>query len=452
MEWLGKHVMVLGLARSGVSAIEALYKLGASVTVADSKDEKALEALKSDVAAMVKAFYLGKEPEDLSGLDVVIVSPGIPMDIPFIKRIEKAGIPIIGELELAYQLAKGTFIAITGTNGKTTTTALTGLMFQLAHRNAYVVGNIGLPAVSKALESHKEDIFVTEVSSFQLETIESFKPHIATVLNITPDHLNRHKTMALYTEAKARVFENQTQDDFLILNADDALTNELHKKAKGQVYYFSHKNPVDKGTFIQDGYFCFADGDYHEKIGLLSDLFIVGKHNEENALAAILIAKLAGIQTQIIVEALKGFKGVEHRIEYVKTLRGVSFYNDSKATNPDSTICAIHAMKQPTVLIAGGLDKGSDFTPLFDVFGKTIKHLVVLGETAKQLLETAEQYDFKHVNRVGTMMEAVSVAFANASEGEAVLLSPACASWDMYKDFEERGRDFKTCVEKLPLR
>lgn len=449
MDFKGKNCLVIGLARSGVASAKALYEKGAHVTVTDSKSKDQLKDLVLEVDPFVNHFILGDAPEDLKDYDFLIVSPGVPLDIPMIKKAYQMGKKVIGEIELAYLIASGTFIGITGTNGKTTTTTLVGEMFKRQFQGTKVVGNIGVPAVTEALNSLKETLFVTELSSFQLETIERFHAPIAAVLNITPDHLNRHKTMEAYIEAKSNIFKNQSHKDAFVYNADDEICIKMSKKAKGKVFGFSRTRKLEQGCYLDSDHISTCiDG---EKLSFctIDEVLLLGDHNIENILAATLIATLGGVSKDIIADTLKTFKGVAHRIERVDTINGVEYYNDSKATNPESTMCAISAMKKNTHLIAGGLNKGSDFTELVKKFGDKIKTLILLGETKHLFESTAHSLGFYNTILVENMSDAVSHAAENANFGEAVLLSPACASWDMYKDFEERGDDFKRCVKAL---
>ena len=373
MDFKNKNVIVVGLAKSGLSAIRVLYEIGAKVTVTDIKSKEDLAEILEEIKPFIADVVVGGHPSDLKRFDIAVLSPGVPTDLPFIVKMKEDGIQIIGEIELAYQLSRGLFVGITGTNGKTTTTALTGEIFSKSGKPYFVVGNIGLPAVSKALESTSETTMVTEISSFQLETIVGFRAHVAAVLNLTPDHLNRHKTMENYIAAKTRIFENQTDEDLLVLNYDDALTRVLAVKSRGHVHYFSRKEKLGQSAYVENQVIflnCFGKP---ERICALDELFIFGRHNEENALAAALISRLAGVNPDQIREGLKSFKGVEHRIEYTAMIEDRIFYNDSKGTNPDSTICAIESMVKPTHLIAGGYYKGSDFGPIFDVFGVKLR-------------------------------------------------------------------------------
>lgn len=445
-----KKILVVGLAVSGIPTVNTLIQLGAKVTVNDIKKEEQLQKVIEPLAQQDIDFIFGRHPENVDGYDMLVLSPGVPTDLPFIIKAKERNIPVIGELELAYRLCRGIFVAITGTNGKTTTTALTGKIFENARRETYVVGNIGVAAVSKALEASKDAVMVTEVSSFQLESIIDFKPHIAAILNITPDHLNRHKTMENYVAAKANIFKNQTKEDFLVLNADNDEAYGLSSQAKSTVIPFSRKKHLDRGAFlVGENIVVKEDGQEYQVVCSVNDLNIPGNHNVENALAAVAMAYWGGIDIQTIAQTLKSFMGVAHRTEIVGEIHGIRFINDSKGTNPDASIKAIEAMKVPIVLIAGGMDKGSEFDEFILAFHGKVKHMVLLGETAVKIKNTAEKHGFYACTIVKDMEEAVEKAYRLAEKGDVILLSPACASWDMYKSFEERGRHFQDCVERL---
>lgn len=450
MTYLGKTVLVVGLARSGIAAVKALRSLGAKVIANDIKERQQLGDAISELEPLGVEFYLGDTPDALvDKVDLIVISPSVPIDSPFIQKAQRLGREVISELELAYRLCRAQVVAITGTNGKTTTVTLTGEILKKAGFNAYVVGNIGVPFVGKALDMEENDIAVVEVSSFQLEAIHDFHPRVAAILNITPDHLNRHKTMENYIAAKARIFENCTPDDWVVLNADNEEAAGLAAQARARVLFFSRLKPLSRGAWVEDGTVVLDIGHGKEAVCGVDDIFIPGAHNLENALAASLMARVMGATPEDIAFTLRTFKGVEHRIEYVDIIGGVKFYNDSKGTNPDASIKAINAMKGPTVLIAGGMDKGSSFDEFIDAFGKTVTHMVVLGETADKLIKAAKEKGFDRVYRVNSIEESVRKAFSLASPGYNVLLSPACASWDMFKDYEERGRVFKSAVRAL---
>ena len=446
-----KNVLVVGLGKSGIAATEAMIKLGAKVSVQDSKreedtDKELLKFLKENDVKL----YLGQIPEDLSGFDMLILSPGVSPELAFIQEAKAGGAEIVGELEIAYRLAKGTFVALTGTNGKTTTTTLVGEIFKAAGKSSYVVGNIGVAVISKALETREEDWLVTETSSFQLETVKEFKPKVSAILNLTPDHLNRHHTMENYGLAKANIFAKQDENEYCVINGDDELCVGIAKKAKAKVVEFSSTRELEKGAFLKDGNLVIVNED-GEALHLChkSELRILGKHNIENALAAAAICYYAGIEIPVIAKTLKEFAGVEHRIEFCGDINGVKFYNDSKGTNVDAALTALRALEKNIILIAGGDGKSQDFMPFVENFNGSVKHLVLLGRDAKIIAEAADKCGFKDYSFAKDMEECVEKSFELAVEGDNVLLSPACASWDMYKNFEQRGDHFKSVVAKL---
>lgn len=441
-----KQVLVVGAARSGVSTMEVLKHLGAKVILNDIKTEADLGDLFHVLNEKSDGLILGQHPDDMSVYDLVVLSPGVPTDLPFIKAARKLGVEIIGELELAYQNCKGTFLGITGTNGKTTTTSLVGEIFKAAHRQHRVVGNIGLPAISEALNAGEDTVMITELSSFQLESIKNFRPTVAAILNLTPDHLNRHKTMAAYVDAKCRIFENQNKDDILLLNYDNEATRALKESVQSRVVYFSRKTALDEGVLVEDGQILVKYNGETILVGAVDDIFIPGPHNLENVLAAVGLAYFSGIEVTTIMSAIKSFKGVEHRVEFVDVINGITFYNDSKGTNPDASIQAVRAMNKPTILIAGGMDKGSDFNEFIESFDSKIEALVLLGETKDLIESTARSHGFTNIYKVVTLAEAVEKSFELAGEQSNVLLSPACASWDMYESYEVRGKEFKALV------
>lgn len=447
-----KKVMVVGLAKSGIPAVKLLKALGATVILHDSKTEDQLETFLEALKGQYDAAILGRQPEgelDLD-LDLMVLSPGVPTDLPFILKAKANGIPVIGELELGYTLAQGRFFGITGTNGKTTTTALTGDIFMAAGLKTHVVGNIGIPVVDKALDSDPQTCFVTEVSSFQLESIDRFACEISAILNFTPDHLNRHKTMENYIAAKCRIFENKLPHQKLVLNLDNAGTRTLGQELKDmEVVWFSRLEQPTGGVYVLEGNIVVEAAGEKVFIMPVEEIFIPGPHNLENVLAAVAISYHAGIAPAVIRSAVKAFKGIAHRVEFVKTHKGVTYYNDSKGTNPDSSIKAVEAMKQPTYLIAGGMDKGSTFDELIKAFNGRILELVVFGETASIIENTAYKHGYNAVKVVSNLDEAVAYCSQKASEGQTVLLSPACASWDMYPSFEVRGDHFKSLVNAL---
>jgi UDP-N-acetylmuramoylalanine--D-glutamate ligase len=434
-----KKVLVIGMARSGIAAARKLKELGAVVTINDSKS---FEEIKDDIDGLNVDMQLGGKPRGITNFDMLVMSPGVPTHLDFVLEAKNHDIPVIGELELGYLTQKGHYVGITGTNGKTTTTTLTYNIYKNAGREAYAVGNIGNPITGvRPLET---PYFITEVSSFQLETTESFNVHVGAFLNITPDHLNRHKTMDAYLEAKCRLFENQSSDDFVVLNYDDENLRKL--SFESQVIYFS-KTPLDRGFYVEDGNL-YAHINEKTLIMSVEEIPVPGDHNIENVLAAAAVAYLDGIQVETIRETVMAFKGVEHRIEYVGTFSGVKCYNDSKATNPESSIVAVKSMRQPTVLILGGMDKGSEFDELFKVFTRHIEQIVVFGETKEIIKMTADKFNYHAVTLVNDLDEAVSTAFDLSKDNGNILLSPACASWDMYDSYEVRGDHFKQLVKE----
>lgn len=452
MDLKNKNVLLVGLAKTGVSTIKKLNKLGANIIVNDIKPKEKLEGIIEEIDNLDNIEYvLGKHLENIENIDLTIVSPGVPLDLPFIEKIKSEGIKIIGEVELAYKLSKNpTFIGITGTNGKTTTTSLVGEMFKKANKDTYIVGNIGNPVIDTVDLTNENSYLVTELSSFQLESIEDFKPKVSTIINLTEDHLNRHHTMENYINAKARVFKNQDKTDFTILNYDDSIVRDLGKNSNGNVLYFSIKEEVKQGAYLDKNNNIVIKVDGKELVLMnKSELSLPGNHNLENAMSAILMAYVLNIDTDVIIDTLRTFKGVEHRLEFVTNKDGIMFVNDSKGTNPDSTIKAITSYEKPIVLIAGGYEKQSDFTEMIKYATKNVKALVLLGQTADKIATTAKEHGIDNISKVEDMEAAVKKAYEIAESGDVVLLSPACASWDMYPNFEARGLDFKENIYKL---
>ncbi|MEF9991662.1 MAG: UDP-N-acetylmuramoyl-L-alanine--D-glutamate ligase [Romboutsia sp.] len=451
MNLRNKKILLIGLAKTGVSTIKHLDKLDAKIIVNDIKDKEKLSDILEELKDLNNVEYiLGYHPENIEDINMAVVSPGVPLDLPFIKKIKDSKIEIIGEVELAYRLSKNPiFIGITGTNGKTTTTSLVGEIFKAAKKDTYIVGNIGNPVIDTVDTSTKDSVLVTELSSFQLESIESFRPKVSALLNITEDHLNRHHTMENYIEAKSRIFMNQNSDDFCILNYDDLEVRALANKCRAKIIYFSRIEKIDGGIYLDENNNIVIDID--ENITLLNkdELSLPGNHNLENSMAAIAISYVCDIGINVLREVLKTFGGVEHRQEFVREINNVMYVNDSKATNPDSTIKAIQSYKMPIILIAGGMDKESSFDELLEVAKENVKALVLLGETAPKIQECAKNKGFTNIHVVKNMEEAVSISNAISNSGDVVLLSPACASWDMYKNFEVRGKDFKDNISKL---
>ena len=452
MNFEGKKVLVCGMARSGVSAAQCLYELGARVTISDSKAEEKLAEALQPLEGMDIRRCLGDQaqPADLESYDLAVTSPGIPMQAPILRAVQAAGVPLIGELELGAQVSRAPLYAVTGTNGKTTTTTLIGEIFRNLGKTTYVVGNIGYPFTACALQCGEEDVAVAEVSSFQLETITTFHPHIAVMCNITEDHLNRHGTMEEYIRVKERIFENMGQGDYAVLNLDDPIVRGMAERIPCAPAFFSRRQEVKTGAYLEGEEVVFSLNGHKKRVLRADEIRIPGEHNLENALAATALTMLAGVPAPVVRHTLKTFPGVEHRIETVRTVEGVTSIHDSKGTHVDASIRAVRAMKAPTVLLAGGYDKHTDFLPLArEILASKIHTVVVLGDTAEQIERALRAVGFESILHAKTFEEAVLLARSCAREGENVLLSPACASFDMFQDYEERGRVFKEIVSRL---
>ena len=452
MEVSGKKVLVFGLGISGIGAGSLLEKRGAQVVLYDGNEKLDKDELKKKIGDSSKADIItGAFPEDLIGeLDLVVLSPGVPTDLPVIEKMRKARIQIIGEIELAYIFGKGEILAITGTNGKTTTTALLGEIMKNAYERAFVVGNIGNPYTTIVDETRDDSVIVAEVSSFQLESIVTFRPRVSAILNITPDHLNRHHTMEAYIQAKMNIARNQTAEDYCILNYEDEVLRRFGESVKAQVIYFSSARRLGTGIYLEDGNIIYKEADKPEEILCsVDELQLLGTHNYENVMAASAMALAYGVPMETVKSTIRSFKGVAHRIEFVAEKNGVAYYNDSKGTNPDAAIKAVQAMKRPTVLIGGGYDKQSTYKEWIESFDGKVKLLVLLGATKEKIAKEAKECGFTDYVFADTFEEAVRRAAAEAKPGDAVLLSPACASWDMFKSYEERGDKFKEIVNSL---
>lgn len=448
----GKKILVIGLAVSGTAAVDLLLNYGAEVYAYDMKNPAELHQLTAGVEQRGARIYAGGErPPVAAGVyDFAVISPGIPEETPLVQELVRNGIRIIGELELAY-LAKSAgveILAVTGTNGKTTTTALLEHIFRKAGRPAVAGGNIGV-ALSQLVQSFAEGVIVAETSSFQLDAIERFRAHIAGIINITPDHLDRHKNMTNYVRAKAHIFVNQDENDYLVLNFEDKAVRELANYARAGTCYFSTERILNKGVYVRSGMIVFAGGNQVLEICPVRALSLRGKHNLENILCAVGMSCLAGLDPVLIGEALRDFPGVRHRLEEIALYDGVLYINDSKGTNPDSTIKALDAFEQPIVLIAGGRDKGSDFTSLAKLIASRAKALVLLGEARDKIRAAVEEENFRDIYEAADLAEAVARARELARSGDVVLLSPACASWDMFRNYEERGDLFREQVMKF---
>lgn len=450
MEVSGKSVLVFGSGIGGIGAVKLLEKHGAKVILYDGNDKLRKEEIKeklqegSEIEIVIGAF----SGELLERIEIAVLSPGVPTDIPAVVAMRERGIEITGEVELAYEFGKGDVLAITGTNGKTTTTTLLGEIMRGYKDEVFVVGNIGNPYTVAADEMTDESVAVAEMSSFQLETITDFRPKVSAILNFTPDHLNRHHTMEDYVNAKKNIAKNQTSSDYCILNYEDARTREFGEKTAAKVLYFSSKRKIEQGIYLEDGKIIYKNPDEIVVCGV-DELKLLGVHNYENYMAAIGMAAVYGVPFDIIRRAVKAFKGVEHRIEFVTEKGGVAYYNDSKGTNPDAAVKGIQAMNRTTVLIGGGYDKDSNYTEWIQSFDGKVKKLILLGQTKEKIARDADKCGFHDYVLVDTFEEAVLLAAKTASAGEAVLLSPACASWGMFPNYEVRGRVFKEIVNSL---
>jgi UDP-N-acetylmuramoylalanine--D-glutamate ligase len=447
MELKDKNILVIGMALSGISAAKLCMNKQGNVTVYDGKTREQLKDSLDLFHELKPRLMLGEfDYSILQSTDLIVLSPGVPTDLLFITKAVKNDIPVISEIELAYRLCKAPIVAITGTNGKTTTTTLVGEIIKKHWEDTYVVGNIGIPFSSVVTKIPEEGKVVAEISSFQLETIHHFRPNVSAILNITPDHLNRHKTYENYINAKLRITENQTKEDYCILNYDNDICRKLEKEINSTIIFFS-KNPIsERGVYIKDSVVCSSING--EEIGII-EVNQLGEHNVENIMAAIAICICMEIPVNVIYEVINNFKGVAHRVEYVTTINDVKYFNDSKATNEDAAINGINSMKSDIVLIGGGMDKGGTFDDFIKSFNGKVKGLILFGETASIIEKVANKYGYNDVYRVNDLEEAVNKAYNLAKPGENVLLSPACASWDMFKNFEERGSLFKEYVYNL---
>lgn len=451
MKLKDKSVLVFGAGVSGISAARLLNKVGALVVLYDGKEDIDIKTLedKLDISNKIE-YYFGKFPEEiLDKLSLMILSPGIAIDNPIVEMVREKGIPIWGEIELAYRYSKGKLIGITGTNGKTTTSSLVGEIMRSYFSEVFVVGNIGTPYTDIAFETTDDSVTVIELSSFQLETIHEFNPDISVILNITPDHLNRHHTMENYIQVKKNIALNQDKDKLCILNYEDENTKKIASQLKTRLMYFSSEHKLKNGLYLDGDDIIYDKDGTQNLVCNVNELRVLGKHSYENVMAGVCIALELGIPMDLIYKTIREFKAVEHRIEYVDTIDGVSYYNDSKGTNPDASIKAVNAMKNPTILIGGGFDKGSSFDEWVKSFGDKVKCLVLLGDTKEKIAATARKYGFKNIIMVQNLREAVKVSANKAEDGDVVLLSPACASWGMFDNYEQRGRLFKEYVKEL---
>lgn len=448
----GKKVLVVGTGISGIGSAKLLEEQGALPILYDSNEKLTEEAVREKLGKDSHAqIILGTFPKKLAkSLSLVVLSPGVPTDLDYVLYFKEQKLPVWGEIELAYNYGKGRVIAITGTNGKTTTTSLVGQIMKEYHDNVYIVGNIGNPYTQAAPLMDDDTVSVAEISSFQLETIEYFHPQVSAILNITPDHLNRHHTMENYVAVKEAITMNQTKDDYCILNYENEYTRNFGGRCPATVVWFSSARRLDNGLFYEgEDIYLAKDGNVQRLMNVKTDMNLVGICNIENVMAAIGIAMSAGVPMKNILDTIRRFVAVEHRIEYVATKKGVVYYNDSKATNTDAAIQGIKAMDRPTVLIGGGYDKGSEYDDWIESFDGKVKKLVLLGQTKEKIAECARKHGFDAICFADTFEEALDICVKEAQPGDAVLLSPACASWGMFPNYEVRGKMFKEYVNKL---
>lgn len=451
MDLKNKEVLVFGTGLSGIGAAVLLHRTGAVPVLYDGNTKVDPEDVRAKLSGEFDAeIIIGELTEQvMDRLSLAVLSPGVPTDLPAVNAMREKGIPVWGEVELAYENGRGDVLAITGTNGKTTTTSLLGEIMKEHQDSVFVVGNIGTPYTGAALETKEDSVTVAEISSFQLETIDAFRPKVSAILNITPDHLNRHHTMEEYIRVKESITKNQTEQDVCVLNYEDEVLREFGKTLKCQVLFFSSLRTLEKGVYLEGDRITYCDGREKTVICSTKELNLPGRHNHENVMAAAAMAISLGVPVEEIRTVVKRFQAVEHRIEYVTEKNGVVYYNDSKGTNPDAAIKGIQAMDRPTYLIGGGYDKDSSYEEWIGAFDGKVKLLVLLGATKEKIAKAAEGCGFDKYVFADTLEEAVKICAARAQSGDAVLLSPACASWDMFPSYEVRGRMFKEYVRKL---
>lgn len=453
MDWKEKKVFVIGTGISGIAATDLLVQVGADVTLYDGneklQEETVRKKLKNSQNVKIVIGTCGDEIK--KQINYVILSPGVPIDNPLVEEFRSMGKKILGEIELAYTIAKGKIAAITGTNGKTTTTALVGEILRTYYDSVFVVGNIGIPYTGVALNINEDAVVAAEISSFQLETVDKFCPKVSAILNITPDHLNRHYTMENYSNTKLQITKNQTQNEICVLNYEDLVLREKEDSIPARVFYFSSEHILEEGIYLtKEGNIILVNEGTKIDVCHIDELNLLGKHNYENVMAGVAIGYFMGVPIEYIQQALHTFVAVEHRIEYVAKKNGVKYYNDSKGTNPDAAIQGIRAMVSKTILIGGGYDKGSEYDEWIEAFDGKVKLLVLLGQTAEKIADTAKAHGFQNIVIVSSLEEAVKISAEHALPGESVLLSPACASWGMFKNYEERGNMFKEYVKNIP--
>ena len=446
-----KTVLVVGTGISGIGATKLLLEAEALPILYDSNQALDIAAVQEKLKTKQEVLvYVGELPKEIGEqIDLLVISPGVPRDNDFVQSFAKRGITIWGEVELAYAFDLGNVLAITGTNGKTTTTALTGAIMQTVCQDTFIVGNIGNPYTSAVLQSNQNSVTVAEISSFQLETIEQFRPKVSAILNITPDHLDRHHSLENYIKEKEKISQNQTEEDTIVLNYEDAVTRAIGTRTRAKVVYFSSRTKLKDGIYLSDDVIYKAVNGEAERLIDVHETQLLGIHSFENIMAAIAMTDAYGVPMQDILSAVKVFKAVEHRIEFVANKGGVDYYNDSKGTNVDAAIKGIQAMVRPTFLIGGGYDKGATYDEWIEAFDGKVKELILLGATRDMIAACAKAHGFQNIKYVESLEEAVNYCAEKAQDGDAVLLSPACASWGMFNNYEERGRIFKELVNQL---
>lgn len=456
MELLNKKVLVVGSGKSGIGAAGLLGAIGALPVIFDSNEKAQTEEIQKKAGNIPGLeIWTGSVPEEVKReLALVVISPGVPIDAPFLEDYRALGIPIRGEIELAFAFSKGRVAAITGTNGKTTTTTLVGEIFKAHFSSVFVVGNIGNPYTEAALKTREESVVAAEISSFQLETIHGFHPSVSAVLNITPDHLNRHHTMECYASVKESIARNQTKEDICVLNYENNYTRDFGGRCPAKAVFFSSQRELEEGIWLKGEEIYLSEPGTQGKresrrLMNIHDMKLVGMCNVENVMAAIGICHAMKVPMETILKVIKDFKAVPHRIEFVASRNGVDFYNDSKGTNPDAAIQGIRAMTRPTVLIGGGYDKESGYDEWIEAFEDKVKALVLIGQTREKIAACAKAHGVKNIILADTFEEAFSICVEQAKSGDAVLLSPACASWGMFPNYEARGDLFKELVEKI---
>lgn len=451
MNLQNKKVLVVGTGISGMGAARLLKKVGACPVLFDGNEKLSVEEVKNRIKDIPDAeVWIGDIPEEeKEKTALLVISPGVPVDSPFVEEFRGRGIPVWGEIELAYRFGKGSVVAVTGTNGKTTTTTLVGQIMKAYYPSVFVVGNIGNPYTEAALLTGEDSVTVAEISSFQLETVHDFAPKVSAVLNITPDHLNRHHTMECYVQTKESIASKQTEKDVCVLNYEDEYTREFGKICPASVTYFSSARELENGIYVKGEDIWFSRNGIREKLLNIHELNLVGICNVENVMAAIAISDAMKVPMHVILNTVRNFKAVEHRIEFVATKNGVDYYNDSKGTNPDAAIQGIRAMSKPTVLIGGGYDKQNEYDEWIEAFDGKVKALVLIGQTREKIAECARKHGVENIILADTFEEAFNICVEQAKPGDAVLLSPACASWGMFPNYEVRGKMFKEFVNRI---